>query len=391
VALRIRSVETVRDYRSFVKLPYRLHRDEPRWIAPLVGAQMRQLGTKTDLYFEHADAEYFLAERDGRLVGRVMAHIDHQLNEFQGNKWGLFGHFECADDPEAAAALLGAAEAWLVERGRDRMVGPLGRATRDDPGLLIEGYDVPPVIFAPWHPPYYRPFLEDFGFEKEIDAVWRELRVDDLAAERRGLATRWAGIVRDRYEVTIRPVRRDRVLEDLERAFAVIPPALEDSWGFVPSTEREISVGLKQGRRMLAPATLLAERDGEVIASTILLPDLNQVFAHMDGRLLPTGWARWLYYRRRVDRARNTFMAILPEYRHLGIAIAFMEELLQRSEQNGYRRIVIGFSWEDNEAMNLAMSRVGAEIAIRHRVYSKELDSPPGSSPSPPREPPSSE
>lgn len=369
----VRKVETVRDYRSFVKLPYRLHRDEPRWIPPLIGAQMRQLGTKTDLYFEHADAEYFLAERDGRLVGRVMAHVDHQLNDFQENRWGLFGHFDCEDDAGTAGALLGAAEAWLTERGRDRMVGPLGRSTRDDPGLMIEGYDIPPVIFEPWHPPYYRPLLEGFGLGKEIDAVWRQIDLEELSEDRRRLAARWAGIVRDRHGVTIRPVRKSAVQEDLEKAFAVIPPALETSWGFAPSTQREISVGLKQGRRLLAPSTLLAEREGDVIASTILLPDLNQCFARMNGRLLPFGWARYLIARRRIDRARNMFMAILPEYRHLGIALAFMHELLERCDQNGYRRLVIGFSWEDNEAMNLAMARAGAEIAIRHRVYAKEL------------------
>ncbi len=372
MTLRVRPVESVRDYRRFVKLPYRLHADEPRWIPPLIGAQMRQTGTRTDLYFEHADAEYFLAERDGRLVGRVMAHIDHQLNDFQDSSWGLFGHFECEDDAEAASALLETTEGWLSDRGCERMVGPLQRSTRDDPGLLIDGYDVPPVVFGPWHPPYYRLLLEGYGLEKAIDAVWRQLDVEQLAAERERLA-RWAGIVRDRHGVTIRPVRKGQAVADLEKAFAVIPPALEGSWGFSPSTEREISVGLKRGRRLLAPATLLAERDGEVIASTILLPDLNQCFAQMNGRLFPLGWARYLHYRRRIDRARNTFMAILPEYRHLGVALAFMHELLERSEQQGYREIVIGFSWEDNEPMNLAMARVGAEVAIRHRVYAKAV------------------
>ncbi len=379
MSLRVRSVESVRDYRRFVKLPYRLHADEPRWIPPLIGAQMRQLGTRTDLYFEHAEAEYFLAERDGQLVGRVMAHIDHQLNDFHDNKWGLFGHFECEDKPETASGLLNAAQRWLSDRGRDRMVGPLQRSTRDDPGLLIEGYDIPPVVFQPWHPPYYRDLLEGFGFAKATDAVWRLLRIDQISAEQRQLAARWADIVRDRYGVTIRPVKRAEARADLERAFAVIQPALESTWGFVPSTEREISVGLKQGRRLLAPATLLAEREGEVIGSTILLPDLNQCLAHMNGRLLPLGWARYPYYRRRIDRARNTFMAILPQFRHLGIALAFMHEVLERAEQKGFRELVIGFSWEDNEQMNLAMSRVGPEIALRHRVYAKELGSTEGS------------
>lgn len=382
MSLQVRPVESVREYRRFVKLPYRLHADEPRWIPPLIGAQMRQLGTRTELYFEHADAEYFLAERDGQLVGRVMAHIDHQLNDFQDNRWGLFGHFECEDDPETANALLSAAEGWLSERGRDRMVGPLQRSTRDDPGLLIEGYDVKPVIFQPWHPPYYRPLLEGFGLTKAMDAVWRQLSVDRLSPERRELAARWASIVRVRHGVTIRAVRKSDAPADLEKAFAVIPPALESSWGFAPSTEREISAGLKQGRRMLAPATLLAEREGEVVGSTILLPDLNQCLAHMHGRLLPLGWARYLYYRRRIDRARNMFMAILPEYRHLGIALAFMHELLERAEQRGFRELVIGFSWEDNEPMNLAMARAGAEIAIRHRIYAKELVSPEAGVPS---------
>jgi hypothetical protein len=138
-AVEVRPVGGRRDLRTFIRLPWRLYRDAADWVPPLISERRRHLDRKRNPFFEHAQAEYFIAWRGNTPVGRVTAHIDHRLNEFQANAWGLFGFFECEDDPEAAWALLAAAADWLRARDRDRMVGPLDFSTNHECGLLVEG------------------------------------------------------------------------------------------------------------------------------------------------------------------------------------------------------------------------------------------------------------
>ncbi len=167
MALEVRPVAIRRGLRAFIKLPWRLYRDEPNWVAPLVMDLKKRLDQSKNPFFKHAQAQYFLAYRDGHPVGRISAHIDQSFNEFQDNNWGPFGFFECEDDPEAARALLDTAAGWLRERGRDRMVGPMDFTTNDEIGVLISGHEYPPIILCPWHHPYYQRLLEqDAGMTK---------------------------------------------------------------------------------------------------------------------------------------------------------------------------------------------------------------------------------
>src|SRR5579863_6883004 len=177
-AVEIRPVRGRRELTAFIRLPWRLYRGEPNWVPPLLMDVKKRLDRRRNPFFEHAEAEYFLAWRDGRPVGRVSAHIDRNFNEFQKNAWGLFGWFECEDDPEAARALLDAAGGWLGERGRDRMVGPMDFTTNDEIGLLISGHERPPVILCQWHHPYYqRLFEHDLGMSKAMDVYMWSLHI----------------------------------------------------------------------------------------------------------------------------------------------------------------------------------------------------------------------
>src|SRR5205823_1904025 len=142
-----------------------LYRNEPLWVPPLLIERKQFLDRRKNPFFEHAEAEYFLAWRDGRAVGRITAQVDRNLNEFQDNDWGLFGFFECENDPEVATALLAAAEAWLTARGRDRMVGPMNFSTNDECGVLIDGFDEPPSILTDWTQRYYPELLEGAGLD----------------------------------------------------------------------------------------------------------------------------------------------------------------------------------------------------------------------------------
>ncbi|MBA3585667.1 MAG: hypothetical protein H0W36_14315, partial [Gemmatimonadetes bacterium] len=165
-------ISSKRDRDAFIKLPFRLYAGESNWVAPLLFERRQFLDPRKNPFFQHAQVQLFLARREGRVVGRISAHIDANLDAFQGTEWGLFGFFECEDDPEVARALVEAARAWLAGRGRKTMVGPMDFTTNDECGLLIEGHARPPMILSGWHHPYYQRLLEDAcGLDKAMDLL----------------------------------------------------------------------------------------------------------------------------------------------------------------------------------------------------------------------------
>jgi hypothetical protein len=176
----IRPVRGRRELERFIRVPFWLHQYEPRWVPPLIAERRRFLDRRKNPYFAHADAEYFLAERDGEAVGRITAQYDRHWDQFQGGNDAQFGFFECVDDPVVAGALLEAAAGWARDKYRDRLIGPMDFTTNDECGLLIEGYEVRPMVLQPWHPPYYRELLEGLGMEKSIDLLMWFLAIGEL-------------------------------------------------------------------------------------------------------------------------------------------------------------------------------------------------------------------
>lgn len=365
MSVTVKPVASPQDLETFLGLSGRLHRDQTCWIPPFPEAYASYLDRKRNPYFDHAEGEYFLAERDGTAVGHIVAHIDHALNEYKDNRWGLFGFFESEHDQETADALLRAAGDWLAQRERDRMVGPLQFSTKEDPGLLIEGNDEPPVVMQPWQPSYYQALLEGAGLRKAKDVLWRRIEMDQVPAELLAQAARWAEIAQNRYGVTF---RRGNQEADLERVFRFMQPIFASDWGYVPWTETELAAGLAMAMRLVGPGTLMAELDGELIGASMLVPDFNQALVIEDGKVVSTDGD--------VDRARFMFMAVAPEYRHLGIMPALCHLHLDEGAERGIKRVLIGWSYEDNEQMNIGMQRLGLEVAMRHRIYEKPLDSP---------------
>src|SRR2546423_897387 len=236
--VEVRPVASKRELKAFMRLPWRLYRNEPHWGPPLLMDLRKRLDRRRNPFFEHAEAEYFLAWRDGRPVGRITAQVDRNLNEFQGNDWGLFGFFECEDDSEAATALLAAAADWLRQRGRDRMVGPMDFTTNDECGLLVEGHDRMPIILTPWQYPYYQRLLEGAGLTKAMDTFMWELWVDK---RERVHPTIWemAERVESEHGIVVRPANNRDLRAEVERFLEVYNAAWEKNWGFVPLTDAE--------------------------------------------------------------------------------------------------------------------------------------------------------
>jgi GNAT superfamily N-acetyltransferase len=372
--VEVRPVASKRELKAFMRLPWRLYRNEPHWIPPLLMDLRKRLDRQRNPFFEHAEAEYFLAWRDGRPVGRITAQVDRNFNEFQGNDWGLFGFFECEDDPEAAGALLDAAAAWLRERGRDRMVGPMDFTTNDECGLLVEGHDRMPIILTPWQHPYYQGLLEGAGLTKAMDTFMWELYVDKRERVHPAI---WemAEKVKSEHGITVRPMRKRDLQAEVGRFLEVYNAAWERNWGFVPLSEEEVRHYAKDLKPVLDEnwAMIAEARDGTVVGAALTLPDFNQVLAHLNGRLLPFGWAKALYWRRKVDRVRVFALGVKREYQHTGVAARMYELHFDSAERTPQKGGETGWILESNTAMNRAMEGMGGKISRRYRFYERPL------------------
>ena len=369
----VRPVDGKPELDAFIKLPWRLYRNEPNWVPPLLMDVRKRLDRTRNPFFEHASAEYFLAYRDGRAVGRVTAQIDRNLNEFQGSDWGLFGFFECEDDTEAADALLGAAESWLGERGCGRMVGPMDFTTNDECGVLIEGHDRRPIILTPWTHRYYPALLLGSGLRKAMDAVMWELRIEGRDRVHPGI---WelADRVQGEHGITVRSMRKRDLQAELSRFLEVYNAAWERNWGFVPLSEAEARHYAKDLRPVLDENwAMIAEKDGETVGAALTLPDFNQVLAHLNGRLLPFGWLKALYCRRKVDRVRVFALGVKPEYQHTGVAARMYQMHFDAAERTPQKHGEMGWILETNDTMNRAMEGMGGKIVRRYRFYEREL------------------
>jgi GNAT superfamily N-acetyltransferase len=376
-SLTIRPVRTRRDLKRFVKVPFRLHREHPQWVPPLIFERMQFLDRGKNPYFEHAEAEYFIAERDGEPVGRITAQVDERWDEFQGGSDAMFGFFETADDPKVARALLDAATEWARGKGRSRILGPMDFTTNDEIGILIEGYEIDPFILENWHPPYYRELLEGAGFGKAMDLLMWELRLGSLKEGERFDPSIHAAATKALKEegVTIRSISLRNLAAEM-RAFAEIyNEAWGDNWGFVPATDAEIEFHAKILKQVLDEDwAFIAEKDGDPVGAALTLPDINQATAKLNGRLLPFGWLKFLLGKRKIDRLRVFALGVRHDYRHTGVAAGLYLKHLEAAQQPGAITWgEMGWILETNEPMNRAMEGMGGKVVKRYRVYERSL------------------
>jgi len=375
VPLTVRIVSGRRDLDAFIDVPFRLRENDPQWVPPLRFERRAFLDRKKNPWFEHAEAELFICERDGEPVGRITAHIDRRWDEYQGGSDGMFGFFEVANDPEAAKALLDSATEWVKARGRERILGPMDFTMNDECGILIEGYEEPSMILEPWHPPYYRELIEGCGMEKRIDLLMWELWFGQLEQGESFTPMIHAAAKHSRKEgVVVRNMKRSDMEAEVTRFMEVYNVAWGKNWGFVPITEAEVRFQAKNLKPVLDENwAMIAEKDGEVVGAALTLPDVDQALTKMKGRLLPTGWVHFARRKRYIDRLRVFALGVLPQHQHLGVAAALYERHLHSAETFGPPGGHMGWILETNKPMNRAMEGMGGKVVQRYRIYEKAL------------------
>jgi GNAT superfamily N-acetyltransferase len=375
VAVRTEAVSGRGDLKAFIDLPYRLHANHPQWVPPLRLERWMFLSRRMNAFFAHGEAEYFLARRDGRVVGRVSAQVNHAFNDAQGKRWGWFGFIEFEEDPEALSALLDAAAAWLRERGCERMVGPADFTMNDESGVLIEGFERRPILRQPWHPPYYQQLIEAGGMEKAMDLLMWNLEVSD---RERVLPVIFdlADKVESDHGIRVRHMRRLSLRKELDSFAEVYNAAWAQNWDFVPYSKKDLDA-LAQELHLVFDKhwAFIAERidTGEVVAMAMSFPDVNQVLAKMKGRLLPFGW--WYFLRKGTitDRVRVGFLGVKPEYQHTGVAAKLYVEHFNAAAVRPQSGGEMGWILETNTAMNRGMEAMGGRVVERYRVYERTL------------------
>jgi len=376
-SVSIRPVRTRSELKRFVKVPFAVHRDNPQWVAPLVFERMEFLNREKNPWFEHGEAEFFLAERDGEAVGRISAHLDRRWDEYQGGSDAMFGFFEAIEDQEVVAALLDAATEWAKSKGRARILGPMDFTTNDEVGILIEGYERRPMVLEPWHPPYYRELLEAQGLAKTMDLQMWELQFGDLKEGERFDPSIHAAAEKALNEegIVIRNMRKRDMAGEVRSFMDVYNEAWGNNWGFVPVTDAEAAFQAKNLKQVIDEDwAYMAEKDGEVIGAALTLPDINQVMAKLNGRLLPFGWAKFLLGKRKIDQCRVFALGVKRAYHHTGVAACLYLKHLEAAERPG--GIVggeMGWILETNEPMNRAMEGMGGKVVKRYRLYERAL------------------
>ena len=371
-SVTIRTVRGARPLKRFVDLPYRLHAGTP-WVPPLKLERHAFLSRKLNPYFKHGEAEYFLAWRDGRVVGRVSAQIDRAFNEYHESRWGMFGFLEMEDDAEVAQALLDAAAAWLRARGCERMVGPMDFSMNEESGVLIEGYEREPLIRQPWHPAYYRRLCEGAGLEKAMDLYSWHLDISDRE-EMLPVLFELDERARNEHGVKIRRMSRWRLREEMDRFAEIYNAAWSENWGFVPYSKEDLDTyAIDMQLAFSRDWFMVAEKDGETIAVAITLPDLNQVLKKMKGRLLPLGWWHFLNRNRICDQVRVGFLGVKPEHQHTGVAASLYVEHFDTAARARQKHGEAGWILETNEAMNRGLEAMSAEIVKKYRLYERLL------------------
>ncbi|MGB5486611.1 MAG: hypothetical protein WBN06_04425 [Lysobacterales bacterium] len=374
-ALEIREVSGRKDLKSFIRIPWSIYKDDPNWVPPLM-AERRDALSPGHPYFKHAIWRAWIAYLNGKPVGRISAQIDDLHLEQHDTKTGFFGLIEAADDDEVFLALFQAAENWLRDEGMREIIGPFNLSINQDLGILIEGFDSPPYVMTGHAPAYYGPAIERAGYRPAQDLLAYGLDGGTLAIPR----VMRALIARSGDRVKVRSLGSRSKIVELESMRDIFNDAWENNWNFTPFTKEEFDL---IGKEILlaAPKNFIqiAEVDGEDAAFIVLLPNINESIADLNGRLLPFGWAR-LFWRLKVEfpkSARVALMGVRQKYQNtrFGPALAYMiiNAVMEAGKAKGLERVEMSWILEHNHGVRNIIESVGGQITKRYRMYEKEL------------------
>lgn len=371
-SITVRTVRSRREEMAFIKFQWRVYRDNPHWVPPLLMDRKKLIDRKGNPFYKHARMELFVAERDGGIVGRIGAIINDNHNKEHKENIGFFGFFECIDDQAVANALFDAAGAWLKQQGVTAMRGPASPSVNDEYGLLVDGFDKPPMILMAYNPPYYQQLIEGYGFTKAKDLWAYYLHSERVFSSEK--LVRVSELLKKREGLVIRSLNMKDFDNEVKRIREMYNKGWEGNWGEVPMTEDEFNYAAKDLKAIVDPElVIIAEVKGKPVGFGLSLPDLNVVLKHNKRGYLVPALVRMLLFKKRVDAIRVVILGVIPEYRNSGIGGVLFYETGKRSVQQGYPHGEASWVLEDNVMMNRGAEMMSGERYKTYRVYQKAL------------------
>lgn len=359
---------------QFIKLPFRLYRDDPLWIPPLISQEKSQFDSGVNPAFDYCDTEFFIAVRDGRPVGRVAAIINRRYLEKTGRACGRFGWFDCEDNRDTAFCLLEAAEDWMRERGMSEISGPMGFTDNDMTGFLVEGFDELPTIAGSYNPPWYNEMITARGYRKEVDYVEYKITVPDEIPEK---TVRLVELIKKRSRIRVFNETSTRALSRKwgHQVFEVLNEAYRDLFGTTLLDEREIDYYIKTYLGQVDPEFIKLAADGDrIVGFIIAMPNLSRGFQKARGRLFPFGFIHILRDMKK-SRVLDFYLAgIRPEYQGKGIDALMAYEIAISALARGMEFAESNHELEENKKVQAMWKMYDKRLHRRIRVYNRSLE-----------------
>lgn len=381
----VRPVRTGAENQAFLRMPWAVYADDPNWVAPLWKDHVEFFDRETNVELEHIEYEKFVAWRGEQPVGTVIAFINHAYNEFQEANAGWFGQFELLDDTEAGHTLLRTAEAWGRAKGADTLMGPATYSTNSEIGMLIDGFDTPPMLLMPHGRPYYRGIVESYGgFATDMD-LWAWYidghQLGGRAADKvPPKLTRIAQKIKDHRNFTIRNPDLSKFELEAEHVKTIYNQAWSKNWGFVPLSEPEIERIMEELRPIIDPKiAYFVETEGhETIAFGLPLPNIYEALRKVKSKPGQPHWFQllkllWYWKVQGIHSVRVWGMGVLEEHRRSGADALLYYSMVKSAMAGGYFDVEMSWILADNDMMNRAIAMIGAHIYKTYRVYSKKL------------------
>jgi GNAT superfamily N-acetyltransferase len=372
--MQIKRVDSKAELAKFIDFPHDLYKGDANYVPELHIAQRDLLTPGKHPFYEHSSLQAFLLYDGDKIIGRIAAILNNNYNRFNHCREGFFGFFDVIQDKQAAKLLLDAAEEWIKEKKVTTILGPANPTTNDATGLLIDGFDSPPVAMMTYNKPYYSSLLEELGYSKKTDLLAYDLPTKTV--DQRSVKLRESLEQRLQQKgIVIRPINMKNFKHEVDQLLLVYNAAWDKNLGFVPMTEAEFRYLAKDLKMILdKDFCLVAEHEGKMVGFGLAIPDINQLLIKIKkGRLLPTGIFKLLFGKKKIDYVRVLALGVIEPYRKLGIEACFYARIIEKAKEKNIRGGEASWILEDNEMMNKGLEHLNAKVYKRYRVLEKNL------------------
>ncbi|NOY88368.1 MAG: N-acetyltransferase [FCB group bacterium] len=367
--IEVVEVESSSQLKKFITYPNYLYRNDKNYVTPLLMERKEFFDWEKNPFYKTASVKLFLAKKNNEIVGRIATCINYNHNQYHNEQVGFFGFFDCPDDYEIASTLLKVAMITLKKAGMEKMRGPMNFSTNHECGFLVEGFDSPPVIMMTYNQPYLPKLAEKFGLKKTMDLLAYKLTKEEGIPER---IQKVVDKLAKRSNITLRNLKMSAFDKEVELINTVYNQAWQYNWGFVPMEKEEFDYTAKNLKQVVDPdLVFIAEYEGQPVAFSLALPDLNQALIHLKGRLFPLGLLKLLWHtkvRNKIDGVRLITFGVIPQFQKRGIDSMLYLATYKKGRSKGYAWAELSWILETNELMCKAAEQMGAKVYKRYRI-----------------------